>query len=330
VAYRLRTLPQERIHARQILSLHGRSSMDYFKVRPDKSLFFSSTGHCFLAYRVGGAFAVVLGDPVGPEGEVGPALWEFGEFCTENDWGLALYQTLPDFLPVYRQLGFKKLKLGEDAIIDLKRFSLQGRGAKSLRSSVNRIERLGIQARWEDPPLSRDMLAELKAVVDDWQQIPGRREREFALGRFDPEYVKSTPALVALDAQGSVLAFVNIVPSYRHGEATIDLMRRRPGAPNGIMDFLLVKLFERDRTQGFERFSLGMAPMTGSLEGENLSAEERAIHFFFQRLSFLFSFKGLRAYKAKFATDWEPRYVLYRTELDLPRLAVALARVSEL
>jgi len=58
--------------------------------------------------------------------------------------------------------------------------------------------------------------------------------------------------------------------------------------------------------------------------------EERAIHTFFQHLNFLFSFKGILTYKAKFATSWEPRYVIYRNVLDLPRLAVALRRISEL
>jgi lysylphosphatidylglycerol synthetase-like protein (DUF2156 family) len=101
-------------------------------------------------------------------------------------------------------------------------------------------------------------------------------------------------------------------------------------APNGIMDYLFVKLMLRCKEQGFTRFNLGMAPMSGFQEREEASAAERATHLFFQRLNFLFSFGGLKRYKAKFATDWEPRYAIYRHALDLPKLGVALNKVSEL
>jgi lysylphosphatidylglycerol synthetase-like protein (DUF2156 family) len=49
-----------------------------------------------------------------------------------------------------------------------------------------------------------------------------------------------------------------------------------------------------------------------------------------QRLPFLFSFGGLKAWKAKFASDWEPRYLIYRHAIDLPKVGVALGKVSEL
>jgi lysylphosphatidylglycerol synthetase-like protein (DUF2156 family) len=42
------------------------------------------------------------------------------------------------------------------------------------------------------------------------------------------------------------------------------------------------------------------------------------------------SFQGLRAYKAKFASDWRPLYVIYQSALDLPLLPLALERVSEI
>ncbi len=94
------------------------------------------------------------------------------------------------------------------------------------------------------------------------------------------------------------------------------------------MDYLFVELFARQKQMGFTRFNLGMAPMSGFRENEESSAEERAVHSFLRRLDFLFSYEGLFNYKKKFASSWEPRYVVYRNVLDLPRLAVALGRVS--
>lgn len=254
---------------------------------------------------------------------------DFSRFCEDNGWGVAFYQALPDLLDAYQKLGLKKLKVGDDAIVDLTQFTLEGKAAKTFRSKVNQLEKEGVHTQFYEVPIRAGLMAQIREVSDEWLQIPGRRERQFTLGMFDEEYLNSTPIFTAEDGSGRVLAFVNLIPSFRPGEATIDLMRRRTEAPNGIMDYVFVKLFLRSKGQGLERFNLGMAPMAGFQEQEEATPEERAIHAFFQHLNFLFSFKGLLAYKAKFATAWEPRYLIYRNILDLPRVAMAISAVSE-
>ncbi len=328
VLYRFGTHPHEVELAKAILAKHGRCPQDFFKARPDKSFFFDAGS--FLAYRVGASFAVVLGDPVGPEQELETVIQKFAALCRDNDWGLGFYQVLPGFLEIYQRQGFKKLKVGDEAIVDLSQFTLEGKAGRQFRSKVNILEKAGVRTSYYEPPIPPGVLSQLKEVSDEWLQFPGRRERQFTLGLFDEDYVSSTPVLTAEDGTGRVLAFLNMVSSYRKGEATVDLMRRRTEAPNGLMDFLFVKLFLRMKEEGFERFNLGLAPMAGFQEQEEASPEERAIHAFFQHLNFLFSFKGLLAYKAKFASSWEPRYVIYKRALELPRLAIALSRVSEL
>lgn len=330
ILYRIRMQPLERARAKQIISRHGRSSLDYFKSWPDKSYFFSSTGNTVVAYGVGSNFAVALGDPVAPEEEIEATIAEFRRYCEDNGWGVGFHQTLPDFLPAYKRQGFKKLKIGDDALVDLTSFNLDGKGAKRLRQKVNQLEKFGIHVCQYAPPVPAAAIARLRGVSDEWLQIPGRRERAFTLGRFEPNYVRSTAVLTAEDEQGRMLAFVNLIPSHHAGEATIDLMRHRRDAPNGVMDYLFAKLFLHCRAQGFTRFNLGMAPMSGFQPREQASAAERAVHAFFQRLNFLFSFAGLKQFKGKFATSWEPRYVIYRNVLDLPRLGLALSQISEL
>jgi len=329
VLYLFRTHPHEMELARHILSRHGRSSQDFFKARPDKSYFFSPDEQAFLAYRFGRGLAVVLGDPVGSEARIEGVLRDFTRFCDDNGWGVAFHQAMPDYLDVYQRLGFKKLKVGDDAIVDLTQFTLEGKAAKTFRSKVNQLEKEGVHTQYYEPPIPPGLMAQIREVSDEWLQIPGRRERQFTLGMFEEEYLASTPLFTAEDGTGRVLAFVNLVPSYRPGEATIDLMRRRTEAPNGIMDYVFVRLFLRCKEEGLGRFNLGMAPMAGFQEQEEATPEERAIHAFFQHLNFLFSFKGLLAYKAKFATAWQPRYLIYRNILDLPRVAMAISSVSE-
>jgi phosphatidylglycerol lysyltransferase len=328
--YRLRTLPQEHARAEALAREYGRSALDYFKLWSDKSLFFSASGRAFLSYAVAGGFAMVLGDPVGPAGEVGTLVREFSEFCDHQDWRVAFYQTLPDFLSEYTTLGYKRLKIGDDAVVDLARFDLNGSAHKKERAAIRKLEHAGVSVHWYDPPLDGPRLDQLQQVSDEWLQIPGRRERRFTLGLFDRDYVGSTPVATAEDADGRVLAFVNLVESFHRDEATIDLMRRRNHAANGVMDYLLIQVMLRARDMGYKRFNLGMVPMAGFAEHESASAEERVVHGFFQQLNFIFSYRGLKAYKAKFATSWEPRFLVYRTVFDLPRVPLALARVSEM
>ncbi len=328
--YQFRTLPRERALATAIIAKHSRSSQDFFKTWPDKSFLFSPDHDAFLAYGVGANVAVVLGDPVGPEEKFEALVETFMEICRENDWNVAFYQTLPDFLPLYQRLGFRKLKIGDDAVVDLRQFSMEGRGMRSFRGKVRQMEAAGIQAQEYDPPISDDLLDQLKEVSDEWLQIPGRRERSFTLGQFDFDYLRSTRVFVVSEPSGRVLAFVNMVPTHGTPETSADLMRRRTDAPNGIMDYLFVKLFQAEKERGFERFNMGMAPMSGFREREAATLEERAVHFFFQRLNFLFSYQGLRHYKGKFATVWEPRYVLHRNARDLPKLVMAVSKLSEL
>jgi phosphatidylglycerol lysyltransferase len=327
--YQFRTVPRERALAKKIVQQYARTPLDLFKLWPDKSYFFSPSQRCVIAYRVADNIAIALGDPVGPEDEIGPTVREFLEMSRENGWAVAFYQTLPDFVSVYRRLRLKRLKIGDDAMVDLLDFSLQGKSKRELRSKVRQLEAVGIHIREFQPPVPDDIITQLKAVSDQWLQIPGRRERSFTLGQFDPDYLRSNPVLVAVDSAGMVLAFINLI-SVDRTEVTGDLMRRRKDAPNGIMDYLFIKLFLYAREKGYARVSLGMAPMTGFQEREEATAEERAIHGLFQKLDFIFSFRGLQHYKAKFATSWEPRYLVYRNVLKLPRTAFALRRVSEI
>ena len=327
--YHFRTAPRERALARKIVQQYARTPLDLFKLWPDKSYFFSPSQRCVIAYRVADNIAIALGDPVGPEEEIGPTVCKFLEMCRGNGWAVVFYQTLPDFVPLYRRFRLKKLKIGDNAMVDLSDFSLQGKSRRELRSKVRQLEAMGIHICEFQPPVPDDIISQLKAVSDQWLRIPGRRERSFTLGQFDPDYLRSKPLLVVMDSAGTVLAFINLI-SVDSTEITGDLMRRRTDAPNGIMDYLFLKLFLYAKGKGYARVSLGMAPMTGFQEREEATAEERAIHGLFQKLDFVFSFRGLHHYKAKFATSWEPRYLVYTNVLELPRTAFALRRVSEI
>jgi phosphatidylglycerol lysyltransferase len=319
----------ERERTESVLEQYARTPLDLFKLWPEKSYFFSPSGQCVIAYRLAANVAVALGDPVGPGREIEPTVRDFLEMCEEKGWRAAFYQTLPDFLPTYRRLRLKKLKIGDEAMVDLQEFSLEGKSKRDVRSKLHHFDDLGIRVVEYQPPAPDDVIAQMKVVSDQWLEIPGRRERSFTVGHFDAGYLRSHPVLTVEDTTGTVLAFINLI-SVNCSEITGDLMRHRTDVPNGVMDYLFAKLFEYAKQRGYARVSLGMAPMTGFQEHEEAQWEERLIHGLFQKLNFVFSFRGLRRYKAKFATSWEPRYLIYKSRLELPRIALALRRISEI
>src|SRR6185503_3544220 len=104
---------------------------------------------------------------------------------------------------------------------------------KKLRSNLNKLEKEGVRFVKYEAPIADEVLRQAKSVSDDWLRISGRRERSFTLGLFDADYIRRTPLVAALDKEGRMIAFANRIPSYRQGEATIDLMRHRTDAPNG-------------------------------------------------------------------------------------------------
>ena len=328
IIYRLRTVPTDRPKAAEILNSYGQSSLDLFKLWPDKSYYFNEAGNSCVAYRVANNYAVALADPVGPENYVEQTSREFLEFCRANDWGVTFYQTLPNYLSIYHELGLKHLKIGDDAIIDLTRFELASKRRKRLRRNVKRFESNGFQIVRYEPPVSDEVVRKARFISDDWLTLPGHRERQFSLGMFVDAYVRETPIDMLVDPEGQAIAFVNQIKSYRRGEATIDLMRHLRDAPNGAMDYLFTKLFLACKDEGFQRFNFGMAPLDGFRETEQPTLEERGVHYFVRHLNSMFSYSGLRHYKAKFADTWEPRYLIYQNILALPKIALALTRIS--
>lgn len=330
VVWRQRTLPADRERARQLIAQHGDSSLDFFKSWPDKLFFFSSTGDGVVAYGLALSTAIALGDPVATS----PAafqrvLAEFLDFCDANGWRVAFHQVPPTHLARYHESGLARLKIGEDAVVDLSRFSLQGGSMKSFRSTINRLQREGYRTVYREPPLDDGVLASLRTVSDEWLQIPGRRERGFTLGDFNDAYVRSTPVIWVEDAAGEISAFANVIPDGAPGEATLDLMRRRTEAPNGVMDFLFVQLFDQLRTRGYTRFSLGMAPLADVGTEPGSPVIERGLHLLAEHQTRFFSYKGLHDYKDKFGPFWEPRYLIFQSEATLPLVTLALIRLTE-
>jgi phosphatidylglycerol lysyltransferase len=324
-------VPADHAQAEAIVGLHGRTPLDYFKLWPDKSYHFSSSRRSVVAYRVACSVAVSLGDPVGPADELASTVRSFLDFCAETGWTAAFHQVLPDLLPVYRRHGLYVLKIGEEALVNLERFATRTSQQRNFRRTRRRLGAGGYRVTREPGPHPESVLDEAEEVSREWLSLPGRRERSFALGRFDRGYLAGHPLVVVRDPADRLVAFANQVPGIQSGVATVDLMRHRRETPNGLMDYLFSELMRLVHGEGYRWFSLGMAPLAGVPEKPRAGLAERAVHEVYEHSTTLFSFKGLRSYKAKFEPAWEQRFLVYQNgHPGLLWTALALCRIAHL
>lgn len=317
----------ERRHATSIVEQYGRSSLARFVLLPDK-LYFFSPGGSVIAYTARGGVAVALGDPIGPPEDVTDAIVAFQQFCKRNDWSPAFYQTLPDYRDLYRAAGLELLCIGHEGIVQLETFTIGGGGNKNLRATMNRFVRLGYQALVHEPPLSAPLLAELRAVSDEWLTMMHGSEQRFSLGWFDDDYVSHSRVMAIHNPDGAIIAFANVVPEYQRNEISIDLMRRRCEVESGTMEFLFVAFLQWARDKGYATFNLGLSALSGVGQQSDDPVIERALHYIYEHVNQFYNFKGLHEFKEKFHPEWSPRYLVYPNVGHLPAILTTLARIS--
>jgi phosphatidylglycerol lysyltransferase len=245
---------------------------------------------------------------------VGPAMlceslaWEFLERCDGMAVSPVFYQVAPDNLSLYIDLGLTLSKLGEEARVPLRVFSLDGAGRADLRQMHRRAGRDGAEfevvARKDVPSI----MPQLRAVSDAWLAEKQAGEKRFSLGYFDERYLANFDCAV-VRCGGKIVAFSNLWRAGLETEMSVDLMRYGEGAPKGVMDFMLVESMLWGKSQGYQWFNLGMAPLSG-LEEHALAPTWHKLGRMVQRYGETFyHFEGLRKYKEKFMPVWRPRYL---------------------
>jgi phosphatidylglycerol lysyltransferase len=124
------------------------------------------------------------------------------------------------------------------------------------------------------------------------------------------------------------MAFVNILLGADKEELSPDLMRHRPEAPDGIMEYLFTQLMRWGKGEGYRWFSLGMAPLAG-LEARPLAPRwNRLASLVFRHAEHFYNFRGLRQFKEQFDPAWEPKYLASSSALALPRILANIAALT--
>ena len=120
-------------------------------------------------------------------------------------------------------------------------------------------------------------------------------------------------------------AILHYVPWGSDG-LSLDLMRRDRSAQPGLNDFLIVETIKNAEELGVKRISLNFAVFRAALErGEKIGAGPvlrawRRILLFASRW---FQIESLYKFNAKFSPQWVPRFLVYPSTGDVPRISLA-------
>ena len=317
----------ERARAWEIVRAHGRTSIARYTLFDDKHFFFASD-NSLISYALENRVALALGDPIGPPDSISASISSFKLFCAPNDWLPAFYQVLPDHLDIYKSAGFDVLLLGQEAVVDLSKFTLDGSENKTLRNSYNKMVRNGYRYDVVQPPYSPRMLRELDLISNEWLSSRAATEMRFSLGWFDEAYLNTCPILLVRDREGFIEAFANIVPEFQNNEVAVDLMRHRAQVDSGLMDFLFVSLFMWAKEQNYASFNLGLSALSGVGEQVDGPVIERALHYIYQNVNRFYNFRGLHAFKEKFHPNWSPRYLVFPGPSNLPAVSISMLNAN--
>lgn len=310
-----------------LLSQYGNSAVDYFKLYKDKLFFFSELHDAFIAYRIANGFAIVLEEPVCAEENKLGVMREFDHSCRKMGLKTAFYRVDENSIQWFNQLRKQKMLIGQEAIIETGKFSLQGPDKKSIRNGLNSLSKKGFSSSVHKAPLNDTMVATLKKISDEWLLAFDKGELIFSQGMFDSKEIKQQDIISIADASGEIVAFLNIIPDYAPDECTYDLIRKTAHAPGGCMDALIVKLVEYSKENNHQYINLGLVPLSGLAQPENPA--EQLIKYASTRLTRFKQYHSLRNFKEKYATIWENKFLVYENDFDLLQLPAALNKVMQ-
>ena len=297
----------------------------------DKALLRDDAGAGFLMMQRYGGSLISMGDPVGSPEVARELIWRFREEADRLGLRPVFYQVGEQHWQTYLDLGLTLVKLGEEAIVPLQGFTLDGRDRAELRQAFNKGKRLGLSFRLLPAEEVAPLLPRLREISDQWLEEKAGDEKGFSLGSFDPNYLCRFPmAVVELEADQRIVAFANIWQAPGGGELSVDLMRHAAGAPKGTMDYLFIALFLWGAEHGYVRFSLGMAPLSGLAQHRLAGRWNRFANLVARHGERFYGFSGLRRFKSKFAPNWRPRYLVAPGGVHLPAALLDVTRLISL
>jgi lysylphosphatidylglycerol synthetase-like protein (DUF2156 family) len=153
----------------------------------------------------------------------------------------------------------------------------------------------------------------------------------FTLGSVEEALDPEVRVALAIDDTGSVHGVLSWLPVFGSGDTmrgwTLDVMRRRDDGFRPCIEFLIASSALAFKAEGAEILSLSGAPLARAEDDTSeVVAMDRMLDMMGAAMEPFYGFRSLHAFKMKFQPRYEPVYMCFRDEGDLPRIGVALTR----
>jgi lysyl-tRNA synthetase class 2 len=316
--------PAARRLAADLVRAHGTDTLSFFKLRGDKQYFFSADKQAFVGYRIENGVLLLSGDPVGPPEAIDPLLSDLRTFAGARGLKLGAVGASERMRSRWAQLGLRSLYLGDEAIVDLDRFSLEGRPIRKVRQSVTRLRKAGYTAELQElRSVDQATVEEIERVLERGRQ--GAPERGFSMAMDSiSRHAEETLVLLARDSDGAIRGVLHFVPCYGRAAVSLSFMRRDPETPNGLTEFLVASAAELLRERDVRELSLNFATFAKWMHSPTCR-HERALGKVVALGNPFFQIESLYRFNAKFFPRWEPRYLVYEGALGVVRVSLAAA-----
>jgi lysyl-tRNA synthetase class 2 len=224
---------------------------------------------------------------------------------------------------MYERMGLRTLYLGDEAIVDLAKFSLKGRPIRKVRQSVTRLQKAGFQAELHNlETLDPGTVATIEKVIEVGRQGAPERGFSMAMDSINGHAGRHTMVLLARDGEGTIRGVLHFVPCYGREAVSLSFMRRDPDTPNGLTEFMVAQAAELLRDRGLDEMSLNFAAFAKWMHSPS-GWLERTLGRLVALGNPFFQIESLYRFNAKFFPRWEPRYLVYEGTLGLARAGIA-------
>ncbi|WP_194897070.1 phosphatidylglycerol lysyltransferase domain-containing protein [Catenulispora pinisilvae] len=306
-------------------------SLGYFNLRQDKAVMWSPTGKAAVAYRPVGGVSLASGDPIGDVEAWPGAIEAWLAEARQHGWVPAVMGASEEGGKVLSRFGLDAIELGDEAVVEVDDFTLEGRAMRVVRQAYNRVERAGYTTRIRrHADIPAEEMAWLVRKADDWRDGAVERGFSMALGRLGDPADGQCVMVECLDGAGTLRALLSFVPWGTKG-LSLDLMRRERGTENGLVEFMVIDLIKAGPEHKVERVSLNFAMFrsifdrAGRIGAGPFLRLARVVLTLFSRW---WQLESLYRANMKYRPVWEPRYVCFPKARDLARIAIAAGRAE--
>ncbi|MET4168136.1 MULTISPECIES: bifunctional lysylphosphatidylglycerol flippase/synthetase MprF [Gordonia] len=325
--------PVERV--RELLRTHGGGTMSWMTTWPGNSYQFTGPegdlgAQAVVTYRKHVGTMLALADPVCAPERLRDAVGAFVDLAESSGSTPCWFSIGSATSDIVTERGWLSVQIAEDTIVDLPGLEFKGKPWQHVRSAMNKAAKQDISLRMVT--LADESFAvrtQVRAISEEWVGDKGLPEMGFTLGSVEEAMDPAVRVALAVDPAGNVHGVLSWLPVYAPGGDvagwTLDIMRRRTDGFGPVVEYLIASSAVAFKDEGAQFISLSGAPLARTDESD-AEPLDKLLDTLGAALEPYYGFRSLHTFKKKFNPRYEPVYLAFRDESDLPRIGVAVSR----